>query len=136
MKRAIIIVSIISGFVFLYWLYLNNFTFNRYTELSYSEALECIKRTKDDSIAQGMRYLTLVKDEKTAIAIVEPLLFSLYGKETIKMERPYKISRIKGYWVIIGTFPKIYEITDANGGTFEVIMNSKNGAITSICHYK
>jgi len=135
-KKAIIIVGIISVFVFFYWFYLNNFTFNRFTGLSYSEAFECLKRTKEDSIAQGLRYLTLVKDEKTAIAIVEPMLFSLYGKETIKMERPYQISLIKGYWVIVGTFPKIYEITGASGGTFEVIMNSKNGAITSICHYK
>jgi hypothetical protein len=49
-----------------------------------------------------------IKDSLTAISIAEPILFSVYGKDNIIGERPYKIYFIDNYWVINGTLPKDY----------------------------
>lgn len=127
MKRGLFIGGSLLVIIFFIWFYHHNFTFNKFIELNKSEALECLKRTKEDSIAKDLKLLTLVKDEKTAIAIAEPILFNLFGKKTIIMERPYKICLVNGYWVIIGTFPRISNYFNATGGTFEMIMNSKKG---------
>ncbi len=43
-------------------------------------------------------YDTLITEKSTAIAIAEVLLFKIYGKENIELERPYEIYRIDGYW--------------------------------------
>ena len=51
-------------------------------------------------------YDTLITDKETAIAMAEPLLFKIYGKEKIESERPYEIYLIDGYWYISGTLPK------------------------------
>jgi hypothetical protein len=76
-------------------------------------------------------YDTLITDKETAIAVVEPILFKIYGRDNIIAERPYEIYLIDGYWYISGTLPKGY-----NGGTFEIIVNSKNSQIIKISHGK
>ena len=133
------IFGVLSGFIiilFSIWFYHHNFTFSRYSELSKLKAQECIKMTMQDTIPGDLQFLTLVKDEKTAIAIAEPILFNLYGKKQILMERPYKICLVNNDWVIFGTFPRIEGFLGFNGGTFEMILNSKNAEVKSITHGK
>lgn len=77
-------------------------------------------------------YENLIKDKETAISVVEPILFKVYGKDLIISERPYEVYLINGYWYITGTLPKKTEA----GGTFEIIINSMNGQIITLTHYK
>lgn len=73
----------------------------------------------------------IIKDSLTAINIVEPILFSIYGKANITKQRPYEIYFIDNYWVIGGTLPKEYL-----GGTFLIIMDSRDCKIVGITHGK
>lgn len=76
-------------------------------------------------------YDTLITDKETAIAVVEPILFKIYGKDNILSERPYEIYLINSYWFISGTLPKGYQ-----GGTFEVIINASNCQVVKLIHGK
>ena len=89
------------------------------------EITEALKRNKKPF------YDTLITDKETAIAMAEPLLFKIYGKEKIESERPYEIYRIDGYWYISGTIPKGFK-----GGTFIIIINSINGEVIRLIHEK
>lgn len=73
----------------------------------------------------------IIKDSLTAINIAEPILFSIYGKNNITQQRPYEIYFIDNYWVITGTLPKEYL-----GGTFLIIIDSRNCKIIKITHSK
>ena len=73
----------------------------------------------------------LIPDEKTAVGVVEPVLFKRYGKENIIFQRPYQSYLINDYWIISGTLPKEYD-----GGTFLVILNAKNAEIIRLTHGK
>jgi hypothetical protein len=73
----------------------------------------------------------IIKDSLTAIGVAEPILFSVYGKDEIIGERPYKIFLIDNYWVINGTLPK-----DCIGGVFLIIIDSRNSKIIKIIHGK
>ena len=73
----------------------------------------------------------IIKDSLTAIDVAEPILFNIYGKENIVKERPYESHLIDDYWVINGTLPK-----DSVGGTFLIIIDSRNGTILKITHGK
>lgn len=73
----------------------------------------------------------IIKDSLTAINIAEPILFSIYGKDNITNQRPYEIYFVDNYWVIGGTLPKEYL-----GGTFLIIIDSRNCKIIKIAHGK
>jgi hypothetical protein len=72
-----------------------------------------------------------IKDSLTAINIVELILFRTYGKKNIVQQRPYEIYLIDNYWVIIGTLP-----VDTEGGTFLIIMDSRDGRVIHLTHGK
>ncbi|TPG33882.1 YbbC/YhhH family protein [Flavobacterium pectinovorum] len=73
----------------------------------------------------------LIKDSVIAIKIAEPILFEIYGKQNIEKQRPYEIYLLQNYWVISGTLPEDYL-----GGTFLIIIDSKNSKIIKITHGK
>ena len=73
----------------------------------------------------------IVKDTLTAINIIEPILFSIYGHDNIIKERPYEVYFIDKYWIVSGTLPKEY-----NGGTFLIILDSRNNRIVRLTHGK
>ena len=73
----------------------------------------------------------IIKDSITAIAIAEPLLFSIYGRKNIISQRPYDIYQIDNYWVLSGTLPK-----DSAGGTFLIITDDRNGKVVRVTHGK
>lgn len=75
----------------------------------------------------------LVDDEETAIKTVEPILFRTYGKEKILNERPYQAFKVDNYWLIKGSFP---DDPDMRGGTFEIIIDSRDARVIGITHYK
>lgn len=73
----------------------------------------------------------LIKDKSTAIEVVEPILFSIYGKENIIGQRPYKAKLEDSLWVVRGTLPEGYV-----GGTFLVIVDSRTMEIIRLTHGK
>lgn len=73
----------------------------------------------------------VIKDSATAINVAEPILFSIYGKQNIVEQKPYEIYLIDNYWVISGTLQEGYL-----GGTFLIILSSRNGQIIRITHGK
>jgi NTF2 fold immunity protein len=75
--------------------------------------------------------IILIKDSVTAIQIAEPILFSIYGREAITKQQPYECYFIDNYWLLCGTLR-----TDELGGTFLIIMDSRNGEIVRITHGK
>lgn len=73
----------------------------------------------------------IIQNKETAIQVAEPILFGVYGKENILAEKPYKISNSRNYWIIEGSLPDGYK-----GGTFLIILDSRNGEIIKITHGK
>ncbi len=73
----------------------------------------------------------LIKEKGTAIALAEPILFEIYGKDNIERQQPYDVYNIDKHWIISGTIPNY-----SNGGTFIFIMDSRNGRILKIMHGK
>ena len=90
---------------------------------------ETLKEINDSTLHNAIGKDEIITDEKTAISIAEPLLFSVYGKENIVKQRPYKIGKVQNYWVVSGSLPK-----PQIGGVFEMIINSKNGEIIRLTH--
>ena len=76
-------------------------------------------------------YDTLINNKEMAIAVVEPILFKIYGNENIIKQRPYESYLINGYWYISGTLPE-----DWKGGVFEIIISSKNAQVVKLIHGK
>ncbi len=76
-------------------------------------------------------YKPLITTKDIAIAMVEPLLFSIYGKQNIIKQRPYEVYLIDGYWYLSGTLPK-----ESLGGTFEIIIDAKNGRVLKLIYGK
>lgn len=80
---------------------------------------------------QTFTWDTLIKNTSTAIAVAEPILIDIFGKDQILTERPYEIYLIDGYWYLSGTIPKGWK-----GGGFEIILSAKDGKIVRLTHYK
>ena len=73
----------------------------------------------------------VISDKQTAIAMAELILFKIYGQKQIISERPYEVYLINGYWVLNGTLPK-----GSDGVGFLIILNSNNGQVIKLIHYK
>ena len=76
-------------------------------------------------------YKPLLPTKAVAIAVAEPLLFSIYGKESIIQQRPYEAYLINGFWYLAGTLPQ-----NMVGGTFELVVEAKNGRVVELTHGK
>jgi hypothetical protein len=74
---------------------------------------------------------TVIKTQETAVKYAETILFEIYGQKNIESQKPYEIYKIEDYWIIGGTLPK-----GMRGGTFLIIINSKNGEIIQLTHGK
>ena len=73
----------------------------------------------------------LLKTEKDAIEIAETILFSIYGKENIIEQKPYDVYLIDDYWILSGILKEGFI-----GGTFLIIINSRNAEVLKITHGK
>ncbi|RZK31002.1 MAG: hypothetical protein EOO61_18565 [Hymenobacter sp.] len=81
--------------------------------------------------AKSLQPTVLLPTQTTAIAVVEPLLFNIYGARNIIKQRPYEVYLINGFWHIAGTLPKGYE-----GGTFEIIIAATDSKVIFLSHGK
>ncbi|MGF7081680.1 NTF2 fold immunity protein [Mucilaginibacter sp. UYCu711] len=89
--------------------------------------------TSETSLQLG---ITILPDKATAIAVAEPILFKAYGKKLIMSERPYNTKLVKGNWIITGYMPKSTPGDLVGGGTFLIIMSSKDGRVIKLTHYQ
>ena len=78
----------------------------------------------------GSKRLDIIKDSVTVIAIAEAILFNIYGKHEIIIQRPYEIYPIKNYWVLKGT------LSIGIGGTFTIILDAKDCRVIKMTHGK
>jgi len=78
----------------------------------------------------------VIPDKQTAIAVVEPILFKIYGKDQIISERPYVANLIDGYWIVSGTLKTPPPGYDVVGGTFLIVISEKDGRIIKLTHGK
>ena len=74
---------------------------------------------------------TLITNEKTALAIAEPILAAKFGQKHIDREKPLVAIRVDNYWIVDGTLPRRYV-----GGTVTVILRATDGKIILLTHYK
>lgn len=73
----------------------------------------------------------VIPDSQTAVNVAENFIFNIYGKENIIQQRPFNLNLIDDYYIIEGTLPK-----NTLGGTFLIIINSKDGKIIKLTHGK
>jgi hypothetical protein len=72
----------------------------------------------------------IIKDSTTAVAVAEPILFGIYGKDNILEQKPYIIRHIDDYWLITGTLH--HDV----GGTFFIIIDAMDSKVIRITHGK
>ncbi|MGE5943175.1 MAG: YbbC/YhhH family protein [Flavobacteriales bacterium] len=90
--------------------------------------LEYALKNKSDRTEMKFK---LIPKKENAINYAEIILFELYGKEKIELEKPYDIQLINDYWIITGTLPK-----EMVGGVFEMVFDSWNGKVLMLEHGK
>lgn len=70
-----------------------------------------------------------VQRADTAIAIGVAVAAEFYGKKEIEAQKPYKAKRSGDHWVVTGSLkPGI------PGGTFEVVISARDGAVIRMEH--
>ncbi len=84
-----------------------------------------------DSTSNLSRANALIENKEDLISVAEPILFRIYGKQTILSERPYEIYQFGDYWIMLGTLQK-----DWKGGTFAFAINRKTCEIVGLNHGK
>jgi len=73
----------------------------------------------------------IIKDEKTLIKVLDPILIGIYGKNQISSEMPYECYQVGNYWYAFGSLRKGWL-----GGTFEVVIDGTNLQIIKLIHGK
>lgn len=101
------------------------------TSLGLDYAKSELKNALTNKIEKQILVDTLIPDKATAISVSETILFKIYGRENIVIQRPYEINKINEYWVLNGTLPK-----NMLGGTFLIILNSTNAQVIKLTHGK
>jgi hypothetical protein len=98
----------------------------------YDYAKKELQKALTDKNQNNYVYLknVIIVDSVTAVAIAEPILFGIYGKEEILNEKPYKIFHIDNYWILEGTLN--YDV----GGVFLIIIDDRNSQVIKIIHGK
>lgn len=87
-----------------------------------------------------------VNDAEKALSVALPILVSVYGKKRIQKEEPLIASRKEDIWFVEGTlncpdprpwWRKLLGGTlDCMGGTAELKLSAKTGAVLSVTHYQ
>jgi len=114
------------------------------TKLSYSQesitdrrmteeqAKSIVEETlKDSSLHNVIGDNSILTDKKKVIEFAEFILFDIYGKKNIESQEPYDVFQIDKYWLISGTLSK-----ETKGGTFMMIIDSRNHKIIRLSHGK
>lgn len=107
----------------------------RLTKADSESYRQIIKWALTDKTNYGFLINNAITDKETAVAVAEPILFSVYGKDQIIGERPYSVALIDGYWILGGTLPQPPgELV--MGGTFLIVLSAKNGRVIRLIHTK
>lgn len=91
-----------------------------------------VKLTIDPSQAPAAPEEVAVQDEKTAIALAVARWESLYGKEPIADQKPFKATLKEGVWHVTGNAAAV----PAKGGVAEADIRQRDGEILRITHGK
>jgi hypothetical protein len=79
-----------------------------------------------------LKYLFTILDTKEkAVKFAEQILFDKFGKQDIELQKPYSVYFIEDYWIINGSMP-----TGMKGGTFLIIINSRDCQVIKLNHGK
>ena len=81
------------------------------------------------AVSQTPFYKPLLSTKAGAAAMMEPLLFSVYGKENIISQRPYEVYLINGFWYLAGILPE-----DMLGETFKLVVEAQNSRVVELTH--
>ena len=95
-----------------------------------------IKRALTNRTERQILVDKVLPDSETAISVAEPILFKIYGKKQITGEKPYNVNLIDGYWVLSGSLPSPKSDEEVEGGTFLIILSSKDGRVIKLEHGK
>ena len=92
-----------------------------------------LKSALNDTIERNMlKYLFTILDTKEkAVKFAEQILFDKFGKQDIELQKPYSVYFIEDYWIINGSMP-----TGMKGGTFLIIINSRDCQVIKLNHGK
>ena len=87
-----------------------------------------------------------VTDAEKALTVARPILVSVYGKQKIQGEEPLIASRSGDTWMIEGTmhcrdlrswWEKLFRVAPmCLGGTAELKLSAKTGAVLYVTHYQ
>ena len=97
--------------------------------------LKIIREALHDKMSKQILVDQVIPDKETAVAVAEPILFKIYGKDHILSERPYIVHSVDGYWILGGTLT-VPSGEDVVGGTFLIILSAKDGRVIKLTHYK
>ena len=90
-----------------------------------------LKMFLNDSSANRVQGEILIKNKQTLIQIAEPILFSVFGRESVISERPYEIYLFGNYWLMNGTMPR-----NVLGGTVSIAIDRRTCKVVGILHGK
>jgi hypothetical protein len=90
-----------------------------------------IERILNNKTERQVCVAKVIPDQETAIAVAEPILFKIYGRNQILREKPYVVHLVAGYWFLSGSLPKGWL-----GGTFEIILSAKDGRVIRLIRGK
>ena len=105
-----------------------NIRFIHRSETKESSAIDKTGATKKHNYKPESGY---VPDKETAVKIAEAVWISIYGKEQIEKEKPYKAFLKEGVWYIEGSLPEGWL-----GGVAEAEISKNDGHIIRISHGK
>ncbi len=99
-------------------------------------AIEIVKRSNIDTsrtIQLNRSGLQLDLTKVQAKKITKLTLYPIYGRMSIRRQRPFHFVKVNSYWVIWGNFNfrgRKY------GGVFEIIINSRDAKVEYLSHGK
>ena len=93
--------------------------------------LQKIDTTRSSRVVVNKNNFHLRLEKKHIKQIMKVAVFETYGKREIRKEKPWNFVKIGSFWIVYGTLNK-YEI----GGVFEIVVNSRNGAVEHLIHGK
>lgn len=90
-------------------------------------AKEFIKKAHETQGLLLPKIAPLIKNNETAIAVAEAILFPIYGEENIRKQKPYMVYKKGTYWVLSGTLPEV-----SAGGVFEIAIDARDARVIGL----
>lgn len=99
---------------------------NELYEKNFKKIVTKNAKNKYTGTQSEVKKLTKLED---IVNVAEQALFEIYGKDNIRDEQPYRISKYKNKWIVQGSLQK-----ENLGGVFEIIINADISQIESVIH--